>query len=99
MAKSNLTFGPKENQQEYEHLSDAFFELDHAVRYLEVCYVEDREIDDTFLLLLLKTAGEKIEYYEYKYGFKVPIDDIFNLQDLADFIRAKDKMMAERRPA
>ena len=99
MAKKSVSPEAEERQPEDEmgDLSWVLFELSTAQFYMRKCDEEDSEINLTYLGLLINAAIEKLEYYDIKYGFKVSNDDVFYVEDFADLIRAKDKMMAERK--
>jgi len=80
----------KKKQQDkdgYIPLDSAFFELEHLKRYLHECSASDVKADRTVALFLVRAAREKIDYFTDKYNLQVPEDDLFYLEDYADFIR------------
>jgi hypothetical protein len=68
-----------------EVLTDALFELHMLNNLLNEARGNNYEItfdEGTILLTLVRILKKKIHYYQEKYGFRVPNEDIFHLEEL-----------------
>jgi hypothetical protein len=73
-------------------LDELFFELEQMKIYIDEgydCGEDGSAINLGILLLLIKIALAKLQYYSAKYDFKVPIDDLFYVDDAVKFVTAK----------
>jgi len=77
----------QQNKDGYIPLNSAFFELEHLEHYLHECSASDVKADRPLALFLARAAREKIDYFTEKYNLQVPEDNLFYLEDYADFIR------------
>ena len=79
------------------YLSEVLYELQSAKRILEGADCDFYPVADRedVMAFLIKIALEKIEYYEAKYDFKVPKDDIFLFDEVIKFARESEKFQKE----
>ncbi len=94
MAKSKITSKDTKKQEPITltSLSNLLFELHDAEWLLKECCKADMKIDclQSILQLLIRVSVKKIEYWEKKYNLKVPETEIFYVEEIMDFVRAKE---------
>ena len=76
-------------------LCDTILELDSLKRYVQKSMEADTSLDHAILLLLIRSAEEKLLYYQDEYDFQVSQDDVYYVEELIDFIKKKESVPAE----
>ncbi len=92
MAKSKVTYKPKENQESAE-LDSCIFELLSAKNLIKGWMEFEIEPELDVLLALINVASAKLNYYQDKYHFYVDASDHFFVEDMLNF--AKKKAVAD----